>query len=287
MIWLYTGTPGSGKSLHCAKAIYGALLRKKNILANFDINMTVFPKRKKLGDFIYLDNSELTPDLFMLYAVANHRRNTNGHIVEGQTIIVIDECQILFNSRDWNAKDRMAWATFFSQHRKYGFNIILITQFDRLIDRQIRSLVEYEIKHRKASNFGTFGFLLGLLFRGNVFAAVTYWYGVRERIDCSWFVLRKRYAAIYDSYKIFAPQAEWGDPQGGPTKIAEESNVPVTNARLNLLAGKLKAFILLLQCKLKGIIKQKENSSVIYDAEYEPVKYESFQEFWDDAPPLD
>ena len=42
--------------------------------------------------------------------------------------------------------------TFFSQHRKLGFNIILITQSDRMLDKQIRSLVEDEVKHALDDN---------------------------------------------------------------------------------------------------------------------------------------
>ena len=53
-------------------------------------------------------------------------------------MIVIDEAQCIFNSRDWNGKgivhsalkkqpdSRMDWIKFFSQHRKFGFNVILI-----------------------------------------------------------------------------------------------------------------------------------------------------------------
>ena len=202
MIELYTGTPGSGKSLHCAKVICQKLQVKKNVIANFDINLSVF-KGRGIGDFTYMDNSEMSPDLLVDYAMTKHKRNTNGNIAEGQTLLVIDECQILFNSRDWNAKDRMKWATFFTQHRKFGFNIILITQFDRLIDRQIRSLVEYQVIHRKVSGFKTIGFFLGLLFGGNLFIAVKQWYGVREKIDSEMFIMRKKYARLYDSYKIF------------------------------------------------------------------------------------
>lgn len=203
MIELYTGTPGSGKSLHCAKVICQKLKAKKNVIANFDVNLTIF-KKKKIGKFTYMDNSELSPELLLNYALYNHKRNTNGNISEGQTLLVIDECQILFNSRDWNAKDRMKWATFFTQHRKFGFNIILITQFDRLIDRQIRSLVEYQIIHRKVSNFKTIGFILGIVCGGHLFVAVTQWYGIREKVSSEFFSLRSRYMRLYDSYKIFS-----------------------------------------------------------------------------------
>lgn len=207
---MYTGTPGSGKSLHCAKTIYQKLTRGKNVIANFDINMTAFKKSRKLGRFIYIDNSDLTPEFLVDFALKNHKRSTSGHIVEGQTLLVVDECQIMFNCRDWQAANRSRWATFFTQHRKFGYDIILITQFDRLVDRQIRSLVEYEVLHRKASNFKTLGWLIGLPFRGNVFVAITSWYGMHEKIDSEWFVLRQKYARLYDSYKIFNTDAQLG-----------------------------------------------------------------------------
>ena len=59
-------------------------------------------------------------------------------------MVIIDECQIIFNCRDFGRKDRGAWVTLFSQHRKLGFNFILITQNDRMLDKQIRALVETE-----------------------------------------------------------------------------------------------------------------------------------------------
>ena len=222
LIKLYTGTPGSGKSLHCAKEIYTKICRGKNVIANFDINMSAFPKKKNLGNFTYFDNSELTPRVLVDYAIKNHRKSTNGHIVEGQTLLVIDECQILFNARDWQAPERMKWATFFTQHRKFGYNIILITQFDRLIDRQIRSLVEYQVIHRKISNYKTLGFLLGLLFGGNIFVAITQWYVVKEKVDSEFFVLRPKYARLYDSYRIFGAQA--ADGVRGPVKDCAPEN---------------------------------------------------------------
>ena len=38
MIYFYTGTPGSGKSLHMASEIYEAMYKGKNVIANFEIN---------------------------------------------------------------------------------------------------------------------------------------------------------------------------------------------------------------------------------------------------------
>lgn len=211
MISLYTGTPGSGKNLHVAKEIYGRLTRKSSnvVIANFEVNRGAVKDLQ--GRFYLFSNYHINPDLLYRFAVEKHKRRADGRIIEGQTLLVIDECQILFNSRDWSMKNRMDWISFFTQHRKYGYNIILVTQFDRLIDRQIRSLVEYEVVHRNISNFKTFGFLLSLCFGGHLFIDITKWYSAREKISHEYFLCLKKYYRIYDSYKIFATR------EGGET----------------------------------------------------------------------
>ena len=42
-IWLYTGTPGSGKSFHAAKDIVSRLKRPGGIIANLPINEDFVP----------------------------------------------------------------------------------------------------------------------------------------------------------------------------------------------------------------------------------------------------
>lgn len=203
MIYFYSGTPGSGKSLHVAQDIYSYIRRGKTVISNFDINYDAIRSRKK-GYFFYRDNSELTPAWLIDFAVLAHKRNDYGTIIEKQTLLVIDECQLIFNCRSWNDKQRLAWCSFFCQHRKYGYSIILISQFDRLVDRQIRALIEYEYKHRKVNNFGFGGLLCSLfLFGRPMFASVEYWYGVREKVGVSFFFGRKKYYRLYDSYKLF------------------------------------------------------------------------------------
>lgn len=200
MIRLYSGTPGSGKSLHLATVIWDRLrFKKSNVIANFPIDTDkVKGKKKQIGQFIYMDMSEMTVDALMDYARANHVIGK-----ENQTLLIIDECAVMFNSRSWDAKDRMKWIVFFQQHRKLGFNVILVSQNDRMIDRQIRGFVEYEVKHRCINNFKVFGKLLGVLSGGKLFVAVEYWYGMRERINAEFFRLNRKKASIYDTFKIF------------------------------------------------------------------------------------
>ena len=70
-------------------------------------------------------------------------------------------------------------AVFFSQHRKYGYDVTLIAQFDRMIDKQLRGLIEYEYIHRKLSNYGFGGKIMSLIFGGNTFVVVQMWYPLK------------------------------------------------------------------------------------------------------------
>lgn len=196
MIKLYSGTPGSGKSLHVAQDIYYRLRAGKDVIASFPVKLDLISEngKKKLGKFVYKDYSELTVDFLVDYARKNHKLG-----IEGQTLVVIDECQIIFNPRQFDRGDRLNWITFFTQHRKLGYDFVLITQFDRLIDKQIRSLIEFEYKHIKNNNNGFIGFLLPFA----LFSYVKYWYCVKQQIDASLFFYRKKFADIYDSYKFF------------------------------------------------------------------------------------
>lgn len=197
MIYLYSGTPGSGKSLHAAKDIGDALrLKRKPVIANFDIN----PATKGIERFTYKPNHELTPDF--LYEFANGYWK-NRPVREDSILLVIDEAQLVFNSRCWNQGQRMDWIEFFSQHRHFGYKIVFMAQFDRMIDKQIRSLIEIEVKHRKLSNFGFKGWLLSLPFMGKLFCGVSYYYGLNEKVGTSWLLPFRRYTRMYDSYNRF------------------------------------------------------------------------------------
>ena len=195
MIYLYSGTPGSGKSLHVARDMYYRLNRNKkypNVIANFSINMKMIKNKK--ANFIYKDNSDLTVDFLVNYALENHKLG-----IENQTMVVVDECSVIWNSRDWNNKinksSRMDWLKFFVQHRKLGYNFILITQHDRQIDRQIRSLIEYEVSHRKVNNFK-----IGKILPFSTFIAINRWYGINEKLSSEFFFYRKKWGKFYDSF---------------------------------------------------------------------------------------
>lgn len=215
MIYLYSGTPGSGKSYHAVFDIRKKLARKiKNrVIANFPMDGLPDDLAR---NFEYWDNSDICIASLVSYAQQHHVRG-----VEGQCLVVIDEAQCIFNSRDWNGKgiihsalkrdpdSRMDWIKFFSQHRKLGFNIILIAQSDKMLDKQIRALIEYDVKHIKMNN-GFFFFL------PTSFLAVEKWYGQHMTLGRQVIWYRKRIAALYDSYAMFDALADADGAQGEP-----------------------------------------------------------------------
>lgn len=159
-------------------------------------------KRKRLN-FRYVPNSELDPNLLIEFAQSYFG---DKPIREDEILLVLDECQLIFNAREWQKKGRDRWLSFFTQHRKYGYRIILIAQFDRMIDRYIRSLIEYEYVHRKVSNFGVKGRLMSIVMGGHMFVSVKVWYPMGEKIGSEFFRAKRRYFRLYDTFGSFTTE---------------------------------------------------------------------------------
>lgn len=197
MIRLYSGTPGSGKSYHIAADLYTGLQETSKLyICNFDVKQ---PKWSK-GNFIFLDNSEITPAKLV---EISKRWFLNHRFAEGQIVLYLDECQLMFNAREWQQSGRDTWLSFFTQHRKYGYDIILVAQFDRMVDRQIRSLIEEEQLHRKLSNVGWQGKVANIAMGGHMFARVIYYYPLHERTAGYVYKMRRKVFSIYDTYGDF------------------------------------------------------------------------------------
>ena len=124
MIYLYTGGVGSGKSYHCIRDIMDRLYSKKYVVANFPVRFTEREKKKGI-DKRFLYDDEPTPKKLISYSL---EKNFYGK--EGKALLVIDEAGIFFNSRDWQIKsaERKEWIKFFSQSRKFGYDVIMVAQ---------------------------------------------------------------------------------------------------------------------------------------------------------------
>jgi hypothetical protein len=102
-----------------------------------------------------------------------------------------------------------------------------------MLDKQIRSLVEEEVKHRKLNNYGLGGMLISLTLR-SWFIAISYWYGGNKLVTGrSIFCYNKKYEKIYDSYRLFADMtgaAGAGVCAGGPRSGGARGTVPAPDA---------------------------------------------------------
>lgn len=184
--------------MHCASLLYWWVRAGKPCICNFPLALDRIRGRKS-KEFIYVNNNDLTPK-FLIEFANEHR---GERVEEESLLLVIDEAQMLFNSRDWGKQGRDEWLNFFTIHGHLGYRIVLIAQYDRMLDRQIRSLIEYEYVHRKVSNIGWKGKLLSLFSFGNLFLCVKVWYPMKERVGSEFFRAKKFYYDIYDSYGEF------------------------------------------------------------------------------------
>lgn len=204
MINLFSGTPGSGKSYHMARFIYSNIKYQNCvIIANFDINLSSIKHPR--GQFYYVTNDKITPQFLADFAknYISEQRGKGKNVKEGQIILIIDEAQLLFNAREWSKAGRNDWNAFFTQHRHLKYDIYFVAQFDRMLDRYIRCLIEYEYIHRKVNNYGKFGKFLSILCGGNFFAIVKRWYPMKENVDHEFCRGCKKYYKIYDTEIIF------------------------------------------------------------------------------------
>lgn len=198
-IRLYTGTPGSGKSLHLADVMYWRLRSGRAVVGNVRLKLP----DKLASHYVYLPNDELTPR-----RLAEISRDLKPRR-EGDIMLVVDECQLLFNARTWADKSRAAWTGYMQQHRKLGYDVYLVSQSAEMVDKQMRSLVEYEVVHRKLNQVGWVGKLASVLFLGRpVVCAVTMWAPMRQRLSAEWMLGRKRYYDMYDTWALFGSESD-------------------------------------------------------------------------------
>lgn len=200
MIILYSGTPGSGKSCHQAEDVMD-FLKNRNVacLTNYHIKKEML-KFGKYSQWIEITNEWLKPNNLKAFSAQWFAKH---HFREGNIRLYIDEAQLIFSNREWQQAGRKEWLEFFTQHRKYGYDIYLISQWDRMLDKQIRALIEYEYKHRRLKNADWKGKLLGFALGGDTYLSIKYWYPMQSRLGSEIHHIRKKYYAIYDSYKDF------------------------------------------------------------------------------------
>ncbi len=220
MIYMFSGTPGAGKSLDVARTIKIWLNRKKRVISTMNVDtrlcflnfvskfifeltrgkVLIFDTENPLAkNFTYINIYEVTPDFLIEYAITHHKKG-----VEKQTLIVLDECVSIFSPEKCVGQFWLEWQHFFQYHRHLGFEVILVPQSTALLARKVKEFAEFEVRHRAMKNANLFMTIVSKLF-GGIFTTKTYWQGSssKKHIDKEWFRYHYYFNKMYDSYCMF------------------------------------------------------------------------------------
>lgn len=206
MITVYTGTPGSGKSLHVAKDIYNILKFKKYaiVITNILIKEDKF-NLEQYERYIYIETGKV--NVYDIWELSENWYNQHEYLslnkLENCVYLILDEAQLLFNARAWQSNSKLGWTEFFSLHRHVGLKVILITQMLTNLDKQVRGLVEFECIHYKIKNMGYIGLFFNLICFGGLFRYVEYWTPKNEKIQSYFFKYKKYLGDLYDTHALF------------------------------------------------------------------------------------
>lgn len=176
MIYVYVGKPGKGKTLALLREAVQALNKGLDVWSNFYINL---PKLINLG-FVKKEHGHLlrwskVQDLIPI---------KNG-------VILMDECQIYFNSRKWQVLPEELQYKF-QQHRKHHVDIIGAVQKFSRIDVVVRELVNVVYGMRKYFNF---------IFTISQYDPDDVGKSKLRRQGFKFFFLNKKFADCYDTYQ--------------------------------------------------------------------------------------
>lgn len=205
---VFTGVPGSGKSLHAARMVRYALDRKypRPVIANFPLAKDAPVMHPECHN--YVPNDEMSAGRIIDFA-DGYWTDHPSDFREDYILMVIDEAQLLFNSRRWSDRSRMSYLEFLSQSRKYGVHVVLVAQSAKMIDNQFRMLIEREFNHRRVKAMGPLGAMVALPFGGRLFMVVRTYYvngQSSERLGMDIMTASRRDMAMYDSYNRFERQ---------------------------------------------------------------------------------
>lgn len=217
MIYLYTGTPGSGKTLSAVKKV---MTSHKHVITNICLDESA----KKHADITYVETYDLSPKLLYKYYKKYKPQK------EGSLLLVFDEAQQVLGCRDWGAADRKAWTSFFMEHRKLRFEVILITQWSKMLDKQILPLIDYEYNFRRMSRFGWFGFFVYILTFGEKYLVIEKYKPLDMVIGKHLSMVGRRYYKFYNSFQIltkyFEDDNEDEEEELSNTLLSERTNAP-------------------------------------------------------------
>ncbi len=177
MIHHVSGKLGSGKTMFCVQQIVDWILAGKMVVTNvrlvdgWDYILTKH-KMGGMGSFIHYMKSDFVRQVDFQIALATRYVQKYqycsditeaaeyamklGSSAEASRIFIFDEAQIFINSRMWKSTSQRI-VEFFTQSRKLGFEVYLVSQDRDSVDRQIRVLADFHYNLKNMANIKPLG----------------------------------------------------------------------------------------------------------------------------------
>jgi hypothetical protein len=246
VITLFTGSPGHGKSYGMVRLIDESVSRGIPVATNVALKPewaqvmarhhtffarfredVVAAKAERYEDYVYW-----TPNFFDLLKVRFSGEK------EGRGRVIFEEAHNELNTRAWDQHAdmnrseaiaaRLAVVRYFSAHRHYGVDAWLVTQDEKNIDTQIRSLYEFHTETRNMRRLPFFG----SIFRFNLFVVTTRWNDrARTKAGLNVYGLSKKLATLYDTHGL--GKVDWPEDAVVLPRVREVASIDgaVTGAR--------------------------------------------------------
>jgi zona occludens toxin (predicted ATPase) len=150
MIIIYDGKPGSGKSYDAVRKILSNLKIRRRVVTNID-GLDKPDCQEMIKYYCDMDDAEIQD--FLLHLTKDDVFHFWDFVQVGD-LIVIDEAQKFFNSRDWQKSNNRAFGDWASEHRHNGNDLIIVTQKRTRIDSAVRDLADFTYSYLKINMFG-------------------------------------------------------------------------------------------------------------------------------------
>jgi hypothetical protein len=136
-IYCVTGKLGSGKTLIAVGKALDYAAQGRRVVANFHIDTA--PACRSIDS--KLSNAVITvipprPTSDDLRALGR-----GGETEDTAGLLILDECAVFLNSRDWNSADRKGVVDWFLHARKLKWDVLLIVQHQSMLDKQVREAI--------------------------------------------------------------------------------------------------------------------------------------------------
>lgn len=206
-VTIVTGNLGAGKTLQAVALIQKYLCEGKPACSNVDLNLKflVGAKAKEVRAFRLPDRP--TSEDLQLVGRGNKTKDESQN-----GIMVLDECGIWFNTRNWNSSGRQDIINFLLMVRKMGWDLYILVQNISVIDKQARDMLPQYVAYCTAIDKMKIPLISSLwrFFTGKAiplpkihFAVVRYGTSYNGLKADSWFYMGRHLYSAYNTQQIF------------------------------------------------------------------------------------